>query len=115
MSFSSTIQILKINDVEKGVSRKTGQPWERHTAECLLLADDGSIECVGRLMLPEAIRTAGVTTGTFRAGFTLHVPTYGDSKGDITARLVSLTAAPTRSASAPAAAAAAAAAAKPTA
>lgn len=98
MNFSSTIQILKVNEVERGVSRKTGQPWERHTAECCLLADDGSVESVGRLNLPESIRTAGVTTGVYRAGFTLHVPTYGDSKGDITARLVSLQAAPVRTA-----------------
>lgn len=98
MSFSSTIQILKINEVEKGVSRKTQQPWERHTAECMLLADDGSIECVGRLMLPQAIRDAGVSVGVYRAGFSLHVPTYGDQKGDITARLVSLQPAPVRQA-----------------
>lgn len=98
MSFTSTIQILKVNEVEKGISKKTQQPWERHTAECMLLADDGSIECVGRLVLPPAIREAGVTTGVYRAGFSLHVPTYGDAKGDISARLVSLIPAPVRNA-----------------
>lgn len=89
MSFSSTIQILKVNEVEKGVAKKTGQPWERHTAECMLLADDGSIECVGRLVIPATLRES-VSVGTFRAGFSLVVPTFGDQKGDITSRLVSL-------------------------
>lgn len=89
MSFSSTIQILKVNEVEKGIAKKTGQPWERHTAECMLLNDDSSIECVGRLVIPTAMRET-VSVGTFRAGFSLVVPTFGDQKGDITARLVSL-------------------------
>jgi len=94
MSFSSTIQVLKVNDIEKGISKKTQQPWERHTAECMLLADDGTIECVGRLLIPQPLRDQ-VKVGVFRAGFSLVVPTYGDTKGDITARLVSLQPAPT--------------------
>ncbi len=89
MSFSSTIQVLKINEVEKGISKKTGQPWERHTAECMLLADDGSIDCVGRLVIPQVMRET-LQVGTFRAGFALVVPTFGDQKGDISARLTSL-------------------------
>lgn len=90
MSFTSTIQVLKVNPVESGIAKKTGQPWERHTAECMLLNDDGTIECVGRLVIPTAMREA-FAIGTFRAGFALVVPTFGDSKGDITSRLVSLT------------------------
>lgn len=89
MSFSSTIQILKINEVEKGIAKKTGQPWERHTAECMLLNDDGTIDCVGRLVIPTAMRET-LQVGTFRAGFSLVVPTFGDQKGDISARLTSL-------------------------
>jgi len=89
MSFSSTIQILKVNEVEKGIAKKTGQPWERHTAECMLLADDGSIDCVGRLVIPTAMRET-VAVGIFRAGFALVVPTFGDQQGQITARLTSL-------------------------
>lgn len=96
MSFSSTVQVLKVNEVEKGISKKTGQPWERHTAECCLLGDDGAIECVGRLSIPTALR-GEVKVGTFRAGFALQVPTFGDQKGDITARLTSLSAVPVRS------------------
>lgn len=89
MSFSSTLQILKINAVESGISKKTGSAWERHTAECMLLADDGSIECVGRLVIPPTMRES-LAVGTFRASFALVVPTYGDAKGDITARLTGL-------------------------
>ena len=100
MSFSSTIQILKVNEVEKGIAKKTGQPWERHTAECMLLNDDATIECVGRLVIPTAMRET-VSVGTFRAGFSLVVPTFGDSKGDITARLVSLVPVPVSGAKPP--------------
>jgi len=95
-TFTSTIQILKVNDVEKGVSKKTGQPWERHTAECVLLKDDGELECVGKLNLPEPLR-ATAARGVFRAGFSLVVPTFGDQQGQITARLVSLMPVPSKS------------------
>ena len=98
MSFSSTIQVLKINEVEKGISKKTGQPWERHTAECCLLDASGAVECVGKLSIPPPLR-GELKIGVFSAGFTLAVPTYGDAKGDITARLVSLVAVPVRSVS----------------
>lgn len=96
MSFSSTIQVLKVNEVEKGVSKKTGQPWERHTAECMLLDDSGEVECVGKLTIPQALRET-VAKGVFRAGFSLVVPTFGDQKGEISARLVSLQPVPLRS------------------
>lgn len=89
MSFSSTVQVLKVNEPESGISKKTGQPWQRHTAECMLLNDEGAIECVGRLSIPkEMIET--VKVGVFRASFSLVVPTFGDAKGDITARLTGL-------------------------
>lgn len=89
MSFSSTVQVLKINEVEKGISAKTQKAWERHTAECMLLDDSGAIECVGRLVIPPALRES-LTVGTFRASFALVVPTFGDQKGDISARLTGL-------------------------
>lgn len=103
MSFSSTIQILKLNEVEKGTSKKTGQPWERHTAETMLLNDDGTIEVVGKLDIPPVLR-GQVTVGTFRAGFSLQVPSFGLQQGQVTARLVSLLPVPVRAtAAAPAA------------
>lgn len=97
MSFSSTIQILKVNAVETGVAAKTGKAWERHTAECMLLADDGSIECVGKLDIPPTLRGL-VAVGTFRAGFSLQVPTFGQDQGKVVSRLVSLQAVPVRQA-----------------
>jgi hypothetical protein len=97
MKFSSTIHILKINDLETGISQKTQKPWERQTAECMLLDDDGVMECVGRLVVPQAMRE-GLKTGVFRAGFALVVPTFGDQKGDITARLTSLMPVPVKGA-----------------
>lgn len=95
MSFSSTVQVLKINEQEGGISKKTGQPWTRNTAECMLLNDEGAIECVGRLSIPKEL-VGTLAVGTFRASFALVVPTYGDTKGDITARLVGLVPVPTR-------------------
>lgn len=95
MSHSSTIQILKVNEVEKGVSKKTNQPWERHTAETVLLNDDGSIECVGKLDIPPPLR-GQLNVGIYRAGFSMQVPTYGLDQGKIVSRLVSLTPVPMR-------------------
>lgn len=95
MSFSSTVSVLKVNAVESGISKKTGSAWERHTAECMLLDDDGAIECVGRLVIPQALREA-VKVGVFRATFALVVPTFGDSKGDISARLTGLVPVPVK-------------------
>jgi hypothetical protein len=100
MSNFSTINILKLNEVVKGKSEKTGKDWERHTAEAVCLLDDGSIECVGKLDIPPDMR-GQVTVGVFRAGFSLHVPTYGDQQGKITSRLVSLQSVPVRNTAKP--------------
>lgn len=109
--FTSTIQILKINDIASGISAKTGKPWERHTAEGMLLKDDGSVECVGKLNIPKDLRGT-LTPGIYRASFSFYVPSMGDTKGDISTMLVGLIPVPASavrgSASAPAAPAAAA-------
>ena len=89
MSFSSTVQILKLNEPDKGKSLKTGKDWERRTAECMLLDDSGVVECVGRLVIPPALYESAAV-GIYRAAFALTVPTFGDQKGDITARLTGL-------------------------
>jgi len=102
MSYSSTIQILKVNAVETGVSQKNGAKWERHTAETMLLTDDGTIDVVGKLDIPPSLR-GQVIPGIFRAGFALVVPTYGTEQGKIVSRLVSLMPIPVRQAPAPAA------------
>lgn len=66
----SVIQILKVNDTRKGTSAKTGKPWEMQDAECLLLNDDGSINCVGVLTIPKDL-SGKVTPGTFVGSFSL--------------------------------------------
>ena len=88
--FSSIIQILKVNDVLKLVS-KAGNAYERHSAECLLLDGSGAVQCVGRLVIPQELRDVA-KVGLYSANFTLRVPTFGDRKGDIEAALVGLTA-----------------------
>ncbi|MBB4842208.1 hypothetical protein HNP55_000703 [Paucibacter oligotrophus] len=67
----SIIQILKVNDLKSGISKKTGNPYEMQDAEALLLNDDGSIGCVGVLQVPKALREV-VKPGTFTATFALH-------------------------------------------
>lgn len=64
----SIIQILKLNELKSGVSRKTGNPYEMQDAECLLLKEDGSLDQVGVLQVPKSLRdkvTVGVFTGSF--------------------------------------------------
>lgn len=64
----SIIQVLKVNDLKSGVSRKTGNPYEMQDAECILLKDDGSVDQVGVLQVPKSLRDKvqpGVFTGSF--------------------------------------------------
>jgi hypothetical protein len=89
MTFSSKIQVLKV-DVLKGNSKKTNLPFEIHTAECILLNDDGSVNQVGKLRIPQSLRESCVP-GTFSAGFSLGVSNYGDTRGLVEAQLASLT------------------------
>ena len=67
----SIIQILKLNDPKTGTSAKTGRAYDMQDAECLLLKDDGSIDQVGVLQVPKALRDQ-VKPGTFTATFALH-------------------------------------------
>ena len=98
--FSSTIQILKVNDVATGVSKKTGLPWERHTAETILLDDDGQLLEVGKLAIPKDMR-GNLKPGVYRAGFTLGVVISDSDRGNIVTRLTSLVPVPTKNAPAP--------------
>ena len=96
MSFSSKITILKVNEVEKGISAKSGKPWERHTAECMLLDDSGQCLKVGKLDIAPALRGSFVA-GTFTATFGLDVPDYGLNQGRVTALLTGLVRVPVSS------------------
>ena len=66
----SILQILKVNELRKGISAKTQKPWEMQDAECILINADGSVGSVGVLQLPKSLMgdktpTAGAYTATF--------------------------------------------------
>lgn len=66
----SIIQILKVNDLRKGTSQKTGRPYEMQDAECLLLKDTGEVHQVGVLQIPREL-LGTVTPGHFIGTFAL--------------------------------------------
>jgi hypothetical protein len=94
MSFSSTIQVIKVEKEER--TARSGDAYEHFAARCILLDDNGNVETVGmlssRVITPE-LRDK-VTLGTFRATFALLVPDWGKEAGKITAMLTGLVPAP---------------------
>lgn len=52
----SILQILKVNDIKKGTSSKTGKPYEVQDAECLILKETGEVDQVGVLRIPKDLR-----------------------------------------------------------
>jgi hypothetical protein len=95
MSFSSTIQVLLVSIEEK--KNREGGTYTKRTAECILLEDDGSINACGSMRLSEDL-AKDLKPGTYRAGFSMVRSTFGDTKGELVSRLVSLTPAPVRAA-----------------
>lgn len=87
MNFSSTLQVLKVDTPEERTY--DGKTFMVHTAQTALLLDDGTLDKVGRLRIPDSM-VDKVKVGTFRAGFSLEVGQWGKSKGDVIAALVSL-------------------------
>lgn len=68
----SIIQILKVNELRKGVSSKTQKPWEMQDCECILINQDGSVGSVGVLQLPRSlIGDKAPQTGKYTATFAL--------------------------------------------
>jgi hypothetical protein len=68
----SILQILKVNELRKGVSAKTNKPWQMQDAECVLINADGSVGSVGVLQLPKSlIGDKTPTSGTYTATFAL--------------------------------------------
>lgn len=64
----AVLQILKVNEVKSGVSKKTGNPYELQDAECVLLDDKGAPMQIGVLSIPKDLRgkaEVGVFTGSF--------------------------------------------------
>lgn len=89
-TFSSTIQILAVENEEK-TSKRTGSKYQHFAARSILLSDDGEVITVGALRTRNEELQKQCKPGTYRATFTLQVPDYGDNKGDIVAELTALT------------------------
>lgn len=70
ITMQSTITIFKLDEVKKGTSKKTGQPYEIHTAQAALIDDAGAIDTVGVLDIPQALRDQ-VKPGTYRGSFAM--------------------------------------------
>lgn len=91
MSFSSVIQVLKVEKEERQ-SKRTGNAYEHFAARCILFDQDGAVETVGvinsRRITPELRES--IRVGTYTAGFSLKVPDYGDDKGDVICMLTAL-------------------------
>lgn len=90
MTFSSTIQILTVENEER-TSKRTGNKYTHFMARAILLDDAGNVVTVGSLPVRNPALREIVKPGTYRAGFALQVLDFGDQKGDIQAVLTSLT------------------------
>jgi hypothetical protein len=91
MAFTSIVQILKLNEVRKGVGKLSGNPYEMQDAECILLNDDGTVAEVGVLDMPKELREKGYGPGTYTGTFSLRASKAKDGGRRIGAVLVGLT------------------------
>jgi hypothetical protein len=66
----SILQILKVNELRKGVSKTTGRPYERQDAECVILKDTGEVDQVGVLQIPRDLLEK-VVPGVYLGAFAL--------------------------------------------
>ena len=68
MQHTSVIQVLKLNEPNKGTSSKTGRPYDIQDCECILFDGDGQVAQVGVLTIPNDLRgkvEPGMYTGSF--------------------------------------------------
>lgn len=70
MSYSSVVEILKINDLREGTSSKTGKKWQMQEAECILRDGDGGVAQVGVLDIPREM-IGQLVPGLYMATFSL--------------------------------------------
>jgi hypothetical protein len=64
----SNIRVFKLDEPKKGISKKSGNPYEIHTAQAALVDVAGNIDTVGVLDIPPDLRgkvAPGLYTGTF--------------------------------------------------
>jgi|GEM_PF-1582649 hypothetical protein len=102
MAHSSTVQVLKV--VNESRKTKKGEEFQIRMAEVVLYTDEGEVEVVGPMRLSESL-LEGLKPGYYRAGFTMERQGWGDNKGDIVSRCVSLTPVPMKGVPTPAASA----------
>jgi hypothetical protein len=69
-TMQSTIQIFKLDEVKKGTSKKTGSPYEIHTAQAALIDAHGNIDTVGVLDIPKDLQ-GKVNPGRFNGTFAM--------------------------------------------
>lgn len=92
----SMIHVFKLDEVKKGISKKTGNPYEIHTAQTALIDAQGNVDTVGVLDIPPDLR-GKVTAGRFTATFAMKT---NFQNGRIEAALVGLLPVPDGKASA---------------
>lgn len=63
------LQILAVN-LSEGKSKRTGNDWRMHKAQCVMQGPDGSVQ-VGELLLPKSM--AHVPPGKYLAEFELGI------------------------------------------
>lgn len=86
----SVIQIFKLDEPKKGTSKKTGQPYEIHTAQAALIDANGEVDTVGVLDIPRELREK-VKPGIYSGAFAMKT---NFMSGRIEAVLTGLTAVP---------------------
>lgn len=69
-TMQSTIHVFKLDEVKKGISKKSGQPYEIHTAQTALIDVAGNVDTVGVLDIPPDLR-GKVNPGRYTATFAM--------------------------------------------
>jgi hypothetical protein len=90
MSLCSKLRVLKVNVERKESKKVPGTFLEFHSAEVMLLNDDLSLECVGKLPISKALQ-GQVVVGDYTPAFGFVRSEFGDYRGDIVVRLSGLT------------------------
>lgn len=62
------LQVLKLNELRKGIGKVSGNAYEMQDAECVILNEAGEPDSVGVLMIPKVLMGQvhpGIYAGTF--------------------------------------------------
>jgi hypothetical protein len=89
ITMQSTVRIFKLDEIKKGIAKKTGNPYEIHTAQAALIDASGNVDQVGVLDIPPDLRNKGIGPGDYSGTFAMKT---NFQSGRIEAALVGLTA-----------------------